>query len=143
MACPDNPMVRSGGLPLKQLLVVDDNRPVRKAICQLVSGENEFSPCFEAANGAEAVELAKSDQLFDLILMDLSMPVMNGLDAATLIRQLLPEVPIILLSMHGDVLKNEDLGKFGISALVAKDRAATELIPAVRLLLGISGRGPI
>ncbi len=135
-------MVRSGGLPLKQLLVVDDNRPVRKAICQLVSGENEFSPCFEAANGAEAVELATS-QLFDLILMDLSMPVMNGLDAAALIRQLRPEVPIVLLSMHGDILNREDLGKFGISALIAKDRAGTELIPAVRLLLGIARRGPI
>jgi CheY-like chemotaxis protein len=142
MACPDNPMVRSGGLPLKQLLVVDDNRPVRKAICQLVSGENEFSPCFEAANGAEAVELVTS-QLFDLILMDLSMPVMNGLDAAALIRQLRPEVPIVLLSMHGDILNREDLGKFGISALIAKDRAGTELIPAVRLLLGIARRGPI
>jgi len=135
-------MVRSGGLPLKQLLVVDDNRPVRKAICQLVSGENEFSPCFEAANGAEAVELVTS-QLFDLILMDLSMPVMNGLDAAALIRQLRPEVPIVLLSMHGDILNREDLGKFGISALIAKDRAGTELIPAVRLLLGIARRGPI
>jgi YesN/AraC family two-component response regulator len=62
-------------------LIVDDNTHVRRAVCELFKREEDFTVCGEAANGREAI--AKALELHpDLIVLDLSMPVMNGLDAA-------------------------------------------------------------
>jgi CheY-like chemotaxis protein len=75
-------------------LVVDDNPHVRRILCEefLSAG---FAACVEAENGARALtEAAKVKP--DLIILDLAMPVLNGLEAAPLLRQLLPETPIIL-----------------------------------------------
>ncbi len=135
MALPDNAMRVSEGWVLK-ILIADDNPRVRKAICRVLLTDSRLSQHLEAINGADAVQIAKTENP-DLVVLDLSMPVLNGLDAATLIRQALPEVPIVLVSMHGEILKEEDLKRFGISALVSKERAATELIPVVRSLLGL------
>jgi chemotaxis response regulator CheB len=121
----------------KHVLVVDDNRHIRKAVCDLILSDSRLSPCSQAEDGLEGVEKATRDKP-DLVVMDFSMPVMNGLEAARLIIKALPKVYIVLLTLHPEIL-NEELAKFGISAMVPKQRAGTDLIPTVQSLLGLSG----
>ena len=79
------------------ILVVDDHPFVRKGITAIVDGE--FEVCGEATNGKEALEKVLALQP-DLVLMDVSMPVMSGIEATRQIRSLSPSTPIIIVSMH-------------------------------------------
>jgi CheY-like chemotaxis protein len=121
----------------KHILVVDDNRHIRKAVCEMILSDSRLAPCSQAENGLEAVQKATRDQP-DLVVMDFSMPVMNGLEASRLIIRALPKVYIILVTLHPEILNEAELAKFGISAMVPKQRAGTDLIPAIRLLLGLT-----
>jgi YesN/AraC family two-component response regulator len=78
----------------KTILIVDDNAYIRQALCQVFKSEADFELCGEATNGKEAID--KALELHpDLIVLDLSMPVMNGLDAARELKQLMPTVPLL------------------------------------------------
>ena len=80
----------------KTVLIVDDNAFIRQALCELFTRETDFEVCGEAENGQEAIE--KAQQLHpDLIVLDLLMPVMNGLDAARVLKRLITTVPIIMM----------------------------------------------
>jgi len=68
------------------ILIADDSIFIRKALCNLLEREEDFDVCGEAKNGKEAIEKAKELHP-DLILLDLSMPVMNGLDATRVLKQ--------------------------------------------------------
>jgi two-component system, chemotaxis family, chemotaxis protein CheY len=85
----------------KRILVVDDNPMIRRLICRMVE-EAGYEVCAQAANGAEAIELAKK-QMPDMITLDLSMAVMNGIDAARELKKLFPHVPIIMFTMHAEM----------------------------------------
>ncbi len=102
-----------------KVLVVDDSPAVRRAVRMLLERNDSFEVCGEAENGREAIE--KTAELRpELIIIDLSMPVLNGLDAVRGIRRIKPEVPIILFSTFSDVLMQEEAHSAGISALVSK-----------------------
>ncbi len=76
----------------KAVLIVDDNAFIRQALCDIFKREADFEVCGEAENGREAIE--KAQQLHpDLIVMDVSMPVMNGIEAARVLKGLMPTVP--------------------------------------------------
>lgn len=117
----------------KTILIVDDNAHVRWAICELFKHEEDFTVCGEATNGREAI--AKALELHpDLIVLDLSMPVMSGLDAARELKRLMPEVPLVMYSMFGDMVR-EQARLVGISELVSKSQPAATLIRKARILL--------
>ena len=117
----------------KTILIVDDNAHVRRAVCELFKREEDFTICGEAANGREAI--AKALELLpDLIVLDLSMPVMNGLDAARELKQLMPKVPLIMYTMFGDMLQ-EQARLAGISELISKSQPAAILVSKARSLL--------
>src|SRR5713101_7284608 len=83
----------------KTILIVDDNAYIRPALCGLFKRESDFEVCGEAENGKEAI--AKALELHpNLIVLDLSMPVMNGLDAARELKRLMPTVPFPNHSPH-------------------------------------------
>jgi YesN/AraC family two-component response regulator len=84
-------------MPKKRVLLVDDNSAVRSLVRQLFELEPDFEIAGEADNGQDAVEKAENLKP-DLIILDLAMPVMTGLDAATLLKQLLPDTLIILFT---------------------------------------------
>ena len=83
----------------KTILIADDNPHVRKALCKLFQAEKDYDLCAEAENGKQAIELAQQCHP-DLIILDLSMPVMSGLEAARELKKLLPTVPIILFTQY-------------------------------------------
>ena len=118
----------------KSVLVVDDNAVIRHAVCQLFTSEADFDVCGEAENGREAIEKAKELHP-DLIVMDLSMPVMNGIEAARALRKLMPTVPLIVFSEYSDVFSENEARSAGVSALVSKSEHVSVLIAKARALL--------
>lgn len=118
----------------KSVLVVDDNAAIRQALCRVFTSEAEFDLCGEAENGREAIEKAQALHP-DLIVMDLSMPVMNGIDAARTLKTLMPMVPVIIFSEYSDVFSEQEARSAGISALVSKSEHVSVLMERVRALL--------
>src|ERR1700687_3221965 len=81
------------------ILIADDNDAVRRGVVGLLSSETNWKVCGEARDGSEALQKAR-ELLPDLILLDVSMPGMNGLEVARLLRQDLPEAKILVMSQH-------------------------------------------
>jgi DNA-binding NarL/FixJ family response regulator len=86
----------------KTVLVADDSAIIRKMLCRVFEAEEDYDLCAEATNGQEAIELALKHRP-DLIILDLSMPVLNGIDAARELKKLMPSVPIILFTQYSDL----------------------------------------
>jgi DNA-binding NarL/FixJ family response regulator len=101
------------------ILIVDDSLFVREALCNLFKREADFDVCGEARDGKEAIEKAKKLHP-DLILLDLSMSVMNGLDATRVLKRVMPEVPVIMYSAHSDSSTEKAANSAGVRALVSK-----------------------
>jgi DNA-binding NarL/FixJ family response regulator len=117
-----------------RILVADDHEAVRKGVCAILAIRLDIAVCGEAANGQEAIAKAHSLKP-DLIILDITMPVLNGLDAARVIRLTLPELPILLLTMHDGKHVIEDAKKIGIDGFVCKSEASATLLAAVDALL--------
>ena len=118
----------------KLVLIADDNVVVRRALRQVFQYESDFEVCAEAGNGREAVELVEEYKP-DLVVLDLSMPIMNGLDAARAIKRVLPEVPVILFSNYSDKFSEDEARSAGISAMVSKTESVAVLVTKARLLV--------
>jgi DNA-binding NarL/FixJ family response regulator len=118
----------------KAVLIVDDNTLIRQALCEMFTREADFEVCGEAENGQEAIE--KAQQLHpDLVVMDLSMPVMNGIEAASILKGLMPTVPLIIFSEYSDVFSEKEARSAGVSALVSKSEHVSVLVGKARALL--------
>jgi DNA-binding NarL/FixJ family response regulator len=118
----------------KTVLLVDDNAYIRQALCRVFTSEEDFDICGEAENGREAIEKAQELQP-DLIVMDLSMPVMNGIDAARILREMMPTVPLIIFSEYSDVFSEREAKSAGVSALVPKSKHVSMLVGKARALV--------
>jgi len=117
-----------------KVLIVDDSPAVRRIVRVLFEDDTTFAVCGEAENGREGLE--KAEELRpDLVVMDLIMPVMNGLDAARAIRLIMPSVPIVLLTGNSDLLTLAEARSVGISVVVSKTEMAI-LVEAARELQG-------
>jgi two-component system, NarL family, nitrate/nitrite response regulator NarL len=121
--------------PRVRVLVADDHEVMRLGIRNLLEVQPGWSVCAEASNGQEAID--KTVQFHpDVIIMDISMPVMNGIDAANQITRTQPKIPVILFSLH---LSDDLYPHFqtdGIRGAVAKGHAARDLVQAVETVLG-------
>jgi len=118
----------------KTILIVDDNADIRQALCEQFKCESDFEVCGEAVNGKEAIAKARELQP-DLIVLDLSMPVMNGLDAARILKQMMPLTPLIMYSLFGDAFAEQQARLIGISEVVSKSQPAAILVRKARKLL--------
>ena len=119
---------------VRSVLVVDDNPAVRRAICELFTREGDFEVCGEAENGREAIEKAQQLQPA-LIVTDLSMPLMNGLEETRILKKLMPAVPVIIYSVHTGPLVDKEALEAGASAVISKSEAVAALIGTARQLL--------
>ncbi|GAC1431717.1 MAG: hypothetical protein NVS1B11_01300 [Terriglobales bacterium] len=118
-----------------RILIVDDHEVMRLGIRNLLEAVPRWSVCAEASNGTEAIEKAIQFQP-DIIIMDITMPGMNGLEAAGQIGKTRPDIPVILFSLHlsDDLMKHFHTG--GIRGAVGKGEAARDLVEAVKKVLG-------
>jgi DNA-binding NarL/FixJ family response regulator len=119
-----------------RVLIVDDHELVRRGLRDILRG-TEFEVCGEAQNGQEG--LAQTVSLRpNLVLLDMSMPVLTGLQAAAKIRQLLPRTKILIITMHDSPQMEIEARAAGADAYITKMAAARSLVEAMRALVGTS-----
>jgi two-component system response regulator NreC len=124
-----------------RILVVDDHQVVRSGIRNLLDSQSRWEVCGEAENGREGV--AKAIELKpDLIILDLSMPLMNGFEAAEEIRRLAPNTKIVIFSMHDSRQISEQALRSGADAYVVKSSLFGELENVIHSLLDGDHRRP-
>lgn len=124
---------------MARIVVADDHEVVRSGIQAMIAAHASWEVCGSAENGEEAVELVVELKP-DLIILDLSMPVMNGLQAAIKIRRLAPSTKILILSMHDASLVKQVASLCGADAYVGKNAPRATMINTVAALL--EGRAP-
>ncbi|HBT38877.1 MAG: response regulator [Pseudothermotoga sp.] len=120
----------------KRVLVVDDSPLVRNLVKKALNGNSEFCVVGEAANGKEAVDLAQKLEP-DIITLDVTMPVMDGLDAAREILKQNSKIKILLLSAMGDDALLSQAQSLGIKHSLQKPFRAEQLLEALRKLLEV------
>ena len=117
-----------------RILIADDNGPVRSRLRSLLSECPGWSVCGEAVDGVEAVEKTKALKP-DVVLMDVSMPRMDGLKATRIIHRDMPEIRIIVVSQNDLSITSRQAADTGAKAAVSKLDVCEELIPAIEKVL--------
>jgi two-component system, NarL family, nitrate/nitrite response regulator NarL len=113
-----------------RILIVDDHEIFRKGLRSLLQTRTEFEVCGEASNGLEAVERTK-ELLPDIVLMDISMPQIDGLQATRIIRSEVPTSRVLILSQHDSPHMLSAALKSGASAYVTKSQVSRYLLAAL------------
>ena len=117
-----------------RILIADDHAVVRTGVRALLSMNSQWQVCGEAVNGKEAVEKVQKLRP-DLIVLDIAMPVMDGIEAAREIRRIAPAIKILILSLHEFHQLEVIARQAGADAFVTKEEAATPLTKAVERLV--------
>lgn len=120
---------------MTRIIVVDDHIMFRQGIVSLIKSVEDFEVISEASSGNEAVKLAH-DICPNLILMDISLPDINGIEAAKMIKKNNINTEIILLTMHNDESLLEMALKVGIKGYILKNDAFDDLIYAIKTVIG-------
>ncbi len=113
-----------------RIIVADDHRIVREGLRRLLEKRNDFLIVGEASTGEEAVEIAAREDA-DVVLMDLSMPDLSGIDATRQISEMGKGARVLVLSMHESPSYVEEVLRAGASGYLLKDSASEELIQAI------------
>ena len=119
---------------VKTVLVVDDVESERIAVRRAIESRTKFRVCGEASNDVEAIRQA-NELRPDLVLMDLAMPHMNGLEAAKVLRNTMPTVPVVLLTLHSDLIGARS-SVLGVTLVLSKDDGLAPLLRCLERLLG-------
>jgi DNA-binding NarL/FixJ family response regulator len=116
-----------------RILVADDHDIVRRGLTRLLEEHAGWSVCAEAANGREAVELALEHRP-EVVVLDLTMPELNGFEATRRIRQALPDTEVLIFTMHESEELVRNVLAAGARGYLLKSDAARQLVPAVESL---------
>jgi two-component system response regulator NreC len=122
---------RGAGANVIRILLADDHVLVRQGFKLILSGQSDMQIAGEAANGREAVELGEKLQP-DVVIMDVTMPELNGIEATRRLIALAPRARVLALSMHKDAVYVREILRAGARGYLLKDSADADLIAAVR-----------
>ncbi len=117
-----------------RILLADDHKMIRTSLGRLLEEEMNLEIIGEADNGRETVKLAK-ELMPDIVIMDIGMPELNGIEATKQIIQISNKIKVIALSMHSDKLFVTGMFKAGASGYILKDCAFEELIDAINTVI--------
>jgi DNA-binding NarL/FixJ family response regulator len=117
----------------KTILLADDSPLVGQTLYKFLATEGSCELCAQAGDGNEAISLAKQCKP-DLVILDLAMPKMNGLEAARELKKIMPAVPIILLTLHASTVEESFAKDWGVDLVLPKGDF-TGLMDRVRTLL--------
>ena len=117
----------------KRILIVDDDGKIRSIVRAAL--ESRAFLCDEAVNGSEAI--AKAKQILpDLIILDLAMPVMNGYEAAKVLKRELPEIPVVLFTLYADDIGTSLANTLGVKGKISKAEGMGKVVESVQALVG-------
>jgi DNA-binding NarL/FixJ family response regulator len=120
---------------MPRVIVVDDHAVIRRGVQGILSAFPEWELCGEAENGQEGVKLAET-VMPEIIIMDVSMPGLNGLEATRIIHNMLPDTKILLLTLHSSTELVRSAFRAGARGYVLKSDAEHELVRALNVLAG-------
>jgi len=127
----------SGHKKTIRILIADDHEAVRRGLRSALAAAG-WEVCADVVNGKDAVE--KTAELKpDLIILDISMPVMGGLDAARLIRRANPNAKIVVFTMHESQQIKDEIARIGIQAHAVKSAPMKQLLETIKSVLGPEG----
>jgi CheY-like chemotaxis protein len=118
----------------RTILVVDDSAFERTVIRSAVEGLTQFRICGEASDGADGIKKALELKP-DLIIMDLAMPEMNGAEAAMVVRNAMPNIPIVLFTLYAEQLRGAISPGFGVTVILSKADGLAPLLECLETLL--------
>jgi len=118
-------------MPVISVLVVDDIQLIRERLCAILSESSDVIVVAEASNGCDAIEKARKYQP-DVVLLDISMPELNGLQAAPLIKQAAPTAQILIVTQHNSHFIVRAAFAVGVLGFMEKKEAGKELLEAVK-----------
>jgi len=116
-----------------RILLADDHETVREGIRMIVNAQDDMEVVGEAGDGREAIRLAQELQP-DVLVMDVSMPELNGLKAAAKLKRVAAAIKILTLTRHTDEAYMKELLQAGVSGYVLKQSASDELLRAIRAI---------
>ena len=114
-----------------RILLVEDHETVREGLKLLIDRESDFVVADEASNGAQAIERGRLQE-FDVVVMDLSMPGVSGVVATRKLKELRPDLPIVILTRHADETFLQELLRARASGYVLKQSPHADLFRAIR-----------
>ena len=117
------------------VLIVDDSAEIRRSLRSWFEQRGDWRVCGEAENGAIAVERVKSLSP-DVVILDLSMPVMNGLEAARKIGSIAPKTAMLLFTMHSSDHLVKDAQEVGIRDIISKSEGPATLLATIESIAG-------
>ena len=120
---------------MPRIIVVDDHAVIRRGVQGILQAFPEWELCGEAENGQEAIKLAESVKP-EIIIMDVSMPGLNGLEATRIIHNILPDTKVLLLTLHSSSELVRSAFRVGARGYVLKSDAEHELVRALNVLAG-------
>ena len=118
---------------MPRILIVDDHDVVRQGVRRILETQDDWEIAGEAVNGQQAVRLYRQLKP-DAVVMDITMPIMNGLDATKAIVEANPDSKVLVLTMHENGFQHL-VERSGAKGLVAKSRAMDELTPALQAII--------
>lgn len=113
--------------------MADDHRMVRRGFRFILEAQEDMEVVGEAGNGLEAVEMTEALQP-DVVVMDVSMPGLNGIEATRRIHQMAPSIRVVALSVHRDGVYVREIVRAGAEGYILKESADSELLSAVRIV---------
>jgi DNA-binding NarL/FixJ family response regulator len=118
----------------KEIIIADDHEMFRDGLSSLLHNAGPWEITSTVSNGIEAIDALEKEQ-YDLILLDINMPVMTGLEAAEIIRKRFPRVKIVILSMFNDLKNIQRVVKIGAQGYLLKDSSKNELVEGINTVL--------
>ena len=118
----------------KRILIVDDHPMMRTGLAQLIDNEGDLKVCAEADNAGQAIDLVSKEK-FDLALLDISLPGKNGLEVLKDFRSLRPEMPVLVVSMHDEMIYAERVLRAGGRGYIMKQEGGEKFLAAIRQVL--------
>lgn len=119
---------------MSKILIIEDEAAIRRVLVKILTEENKGYEVFEAADGLEGMEMIKKED-FDLVLCDIKMPKMDGVEVLEAVKKIKPEIPIVMISGHGDLDTAVNTMRLGAFDYISKPPDLNRLLNTVRIAL--------
>jgi len=116
---------------MSKILIIEDEEAIRRVLNKILSEENSSYEIFQANDGASGFEMIKQED-FDLVLCDIKMPKMDGIEVLQLIKKIKPDIPIVMISGHGDLETAVSTMRYGAYDYISKPPDLNRLLNTVR-----------